>query len=158
MVIWIDNDGCPRAARDVVFNAAQRRGHRVIVVGNSWMNVPNLTGKDGSKIIEMIVVEGGFDKADDYIAENVNSGDLVITADVPLAARIVAKNAVGISPRGEVFDTRNVADKLATRNLLAELRGAGEVRGGPAPFGEADKRAFANTLDKFMARLANQTI
>ena len=147
MFIWIDNDGCPRIVRDVVYKNAGRCKVVVKVVGNSYAQVPHGGG------VEMIKVEGGFDKADDYIAENVGSGDLVVTSDVPLAARVVEKGAIGLSCRGEVFDKGNISDKLSTRNLLQELRSGGSISGGPAPFGDAEKRNFANALDRLVSRL-----
>jgi len=147
MIIWIDNDGCPRIVRDIVYKNAARCKVAVRVVGNSFMHVPPGGG------VQMIKVDGGFDKADDYIAENVGRGDLVITADVPLAARVVEKGAIGLSNRGEVFDSRNIADKLSTRNLMQELRSGGTVSGGPPPFGDAEKRNFANALDRLVSKL-----
>jgi len=148
LLIWIDNDGCPRIVRDIVFKNAARCKVGVRVVGNSFMHVPPGGG------VQMIKVDGGFDKADDYIAEHVTAGDLVITSDVPLASRIVERGATGLSNRGEVFDSRNIADKLSTRNLMQELRSGGAVSGGPPPFGESEKRDFANALDRLVSKLA----
>ena len=147
MHIWIDNDGCPRIVRDIVYRNAARCKVVVRVVGNSFMQVPP------GGAVEMITVDGGFDKADDYIAEHVKDGDLVITSDVPLAARIVSSGAIGISSRGEVFDPSNIADKLSTRNLMQELRSGGSISGGPPPFGEAEKRSFSNALDRLVSKL-----
>ena len=146
-VIWIDNDGCPKMVRDLVFRAADRRALAVRVVANSYMHVPV------SALVQMIVVPGSFDAADDHIAEHVGAGDVVITGDVPLAARIVAKGALGLSPRGEQFDSSNVQERLSVRNLLQELRSAGEVRGGPPPLGDGDKKRFADALDRLLARV-----
>jgi uncharacterized protein YaiI (UPF0178 family) len=145
--IWIDNDGCPRLVREMVFKTSQRRSLAVAVVGNSFMHVP-----PGGLVI-MTRVTGAFDAADDHIAANVEAGDLVITADVPLANRIVGKGAWGLSPHGEVFDSENIGERLATRNLLQELRSGDEVRGGPPPFGEGDKKRFADALDRLVTRL-----
>lgn len=149
MKIWIDNDGCPKMVREIVLKTAQRRSIAVSVVGNSFMHLP------ASPLFEMIRVDGGFDAADDHIAEQVQSGDLVITSDVPLASRVVAKGATALNSRGEVFDHNNVGEKLATRNLLQELRSGGEIRGGPPPLNDADKKKFADAFDRTVTRLAN---
>lgn len=148
MRIWIDNDGCPRMARDLVFKAAERLKLPVSVVANSGMRLaPN-------PLFTMVVVSDAFDAADNHIAEHVGKGDLVITADVPLASRIVAKGATGLSPRGEIFDASNVAEKLSTRNLMQELRSAGDIYGGPPPLGEGDKKRFADALDRLVTSLS----
>jgi uncharacterized protein YaiI (UPF0178 family) len=144
--IWIDNDGCPKAVRELVYKTALRRDLRVTVVGNSYAVVPPHA--------KMVCVPGSFDAADDHIAEHVEAGDLVITSDVPLAGRIVAKGALGLSSHGAVFDKENIGERLATRNLLAELRSGGEVTGGPPPFGDAEKKRFADALDRLVAKLA----
>lgn len=101
----------------------------------------------------MLRVAGTFDAADNHIAEHVAAGDLVITADIPLASRIVAKGATGLSPHGEIYDLENVGERLATRNLLQELRSGDEVRGGLPPFGEGDKKRFADALDRLVTKL-----
>lgn len=147
MQIWIDNDGCPRVVRDLVFGAASRRKLSVSIVGNSYCQIP----KDSK--FKMICVPGGFDVADDYIAEHVESGDLVITSDVPLAARIVAKGALGINSTGTVFDKQSIGDLVATRNLMQELRGGGMISGGPPPPGNIEKKKFADALDRVVAKL-----
>ena len=148
MIIWIDNDGCPRIVRELVFKAAIRIQCRLLVVGNSWMQIPK------SPLFEMIVVPGGFDAADDYIATHVEPMNLVITADVPLAARIVEKKSLGLSPHGEIFDANNIADKLSMRNLMQEMRSAGEVRGGHGTFDANNKQKFANAFDRLVSQLA----
>lgn len=148
--IWIDNDGCPRLVRDMVFRTSERRRIGVIVVGNSFMHVPP------GGLIQMVRVAGSFDAADNHIADSVLSGDLVITADVPLANRIVAKGALGLTPHGEMYDAENIGERLATRNLMQELRSGDEVRGGPPPFGDADKKRFADALDRLVTKLMRQ--
>jgi len=146
--------------RDLVLAAATRRQIPVRIVGNSHVNISREHGvaaSGGKLLIETIVVRGGFDAADDRIVELCGGGDLVITADVPLAARIVAKGAIGLSPRGEEFDPRSIGDQLSTRNLMQELRGGGMLPGGgggPPPLGPADKKRFADALDRLLARLA----
>ncbi len=145
--VWIDNDGCPAMVRDLVFSAAHRLNLRVVVVANSYMRIPM------NPLFSMICVSGNFDAADDHIAEHAQSGDLVLTGDVPLAGRIVAKGAFGLSPRGEVFDESNIAERLAIRNLMQELRSGGEVRGGPPPLNAGDKKRFADALDRLLSQL-----
>lgn len=156
MRIWIDNDGCPAVVRDLVFAAAERRGLQTIVVGNTQPRVP------AAPIFKAVRVPGGFDAADDYIANEVSAGDLVITSDVPLAARIVAKGARGLSAQGTVFDASSIGDQLATRNLMQELRSGNMMGmpggGGPPPFDARAKKRFADALDRMVARMntANQ--
>lgn len=147
MRIWIDNDGCPHIVRELVYAAAQRKNISVTVVANSYSKVPP------GELFSMICVPGGFDVADDYIAEHVLTGDLVITSDVPLAARIVAKGALGINSHGTVFDERSTGELLATRNLMQELRGGGMMTSGPPPFAASDKKKFADALDRLVSKL-----
>ncbi|NDE15300.1 YaiI/YqxD family protein [bacterium] len=151
MKIWIDNDGCPRIVRDLVLASATRRKLPVTVVGNTLARVPP------GPLFKAVCVHGGFDAADDHIAEHVASGDLVITSDVPLAARIVAKGALGLNSHGTVFNPESIGDQTASRNLMQELRGGGMLGasggGGPPPFGENEKRRFANALEKILDRL-----
>lgn len=150
-MIWIDNDGCPRMARELVFKAATRLQTSVTVVANTYMHLPP------SPLFKMVTVSRAFDAADQHIEEHVQPGDLVITADVPLAQKIVKKGAFGLNPRGDVYDASNVEERLAMRNLMAELRSGGEamgnVGGGPPPLGDADKKRFANGLDKILTQL-----
>ena len=148
MKIWIDNDGCPKIVRELVYAGAVRKKVEVMVVANTYSQVP-LGG-----LFKAICVSGGFDAADDYIAENIAGGDLVITSDVPLAGRIVAKGAVGINSHGAIFDRLSIGDQLATRNLLQELRGGGLVSGGPPPFGPADKKKFADSFDRILEKMS----
>jgi uncharacterized protein YaiI (UPF0178 family) len=133
--------------RDLVFKAAERVKWTVCVVGNSWMRIPT------SPLFEMVVVPGGFDAVDDHIAEHVKLGDLVITSDVPLAARVVESKAKAISTRGDVFDEKNIAERLSMRNLMQELRSAGEVKGGHNAFNDGDKKKFADSFDKLLSAL-----
>jgi len=147
VTIWIDNDGCPRVVRDLVMKGAQRVQWPVCVVGNSWMRL------DEGALLKMIVVAGGFDAVDDHIAEKVVQYDLVITADVPLAARVVQKSAVALSPRGDVFDAKSISERLSMRNLMQELRSAGEVRGGHGSFANNDKKKFADAFDRLLGQM-----
>ena len=147
MRIWIDNDGCPRIVREIVLKTAERRNLEVTVVGNSYTRLPV------HPRFKMEVVSGDFDAADDFIVAGVQPRDLVVTSDVPLAGRIVAIGAWGISSHGVVFDQHNIGERLATRNLLQELRSGGEVFGGPPPFGEAEKKKFADAFDRLVTNL-----
>lgn len=147
MTIWIDADACPRLAREIVFKAAERLKLHVCLVANQPM------GRHHSHLITSVHVGDGFDAADDHIAAQVSPGDLVITADIPLAARIVNVGALAIDPRGDLFDDSNVSDRLSMRDLLADLRNDGLVSGGPPPFGPNDRKRFAATLDRTLTRL-----
>jgi uncharacterized protein YaiI (UPF0178 family) len=145
--IWIDADAAPRLMKDIVFRASERRKIHVTLVANRWQRTPN------SALVDLVVVDDGFDAADDHIAEHCEKGDVVITADVPLAARIVAKDVPAISPRGRTFDADNIAERLGTRNLMEELRSADLVSGGAPPFGDKDRQRFANALDRALQRM-----
>ena len=150
MKIWIDADACPRLAREIVFKAAQRLNLLVCLVANQPMS------QHHSPLITSIHVAAGLDAADDHIAQQVARGDLVITADIPLAARIVSAGALAIDPRGDLYDASNVNDRLSIRDLLADLRNDGLVSGGPLPFGANDRKRFAATLDRTLTRLSRQ--
>ena len=147
MHIYIDADACPREVRQVVFNASARLSLPVVLVANSPFGTPE------SPLIQFVKAAAGSDEADALIAESVAAGDIVVTADVPLASAVVARGAVAIDPRGRVHDESNVGERLATRNLLSQLRDEGKVQGGPAPFGPADKRRFANALDRLLTKM-----
>lgn len=144
MHIWVDADACPRVIKEILFRAAQRRHVMLTLVANQPLRCP------GCDYINSIVVGAGFDRADDKIVELSCAGDLVITADIPLAAAVVKKGSAAINPRGQLYTVENIQEILAVRNMLDELRGAGMELGGPAPFSNADKQAFANQLDKFL--------
>lgn len=146
MTIWVDADACPRAVREILFRAAARTSTEVILVANQPIPVPR------SPLIRSRQVPTGFDVADDHIVAEVEATDLVITSDIPLAAAALDKGATVISPRGEVLDRNNIGKRLAVRNLMDELRGSGVVTGGPPPQKPADRQAFANALDRWLAR------
>jgi uncharacterized protein len=148
MKIWIDADACPRVIKEILFRAAERLAVPVCLVANSRLS------KHVAPLIESIVVNQGFDEADDYIAEHAAAEDLVITADIPLAARIVASGGVALDPRGELFTEENIGDRLSMRDLMVELRAAGVVRGGPAPFAMTDRQKFASVLDRLLTKMA----
>jgi len=147
MRIWIDADACPRVIKEIVFRASQRLNLPVCLVANTSLS------KHDSDLITSVVVKEGFDAADDYIAEQVADGDVVITADIPLAARIVAKGPIGLDPRGEQYSEENVSERLSMRDLMQELRGAGMLYGGPAQFGATDRQRFASSLDSLLTRI-----
>jgi uncharacterized protein YaiI (UPF0178 family) len=148
MRIWLDDDGCPRAITTLLLRAAERRRIPVVRIANR--SIPS----HGSELVSAVRVGADFDAADRYISEHVGSGDLVITADVPLAAEIVARGALGLSPRGEEFNPENAGAKLAMRDLMRDLRAAGAVQGGPPSPGPADCRRFTDALDRLLTRLA----
>jgi len=148
MTIWIDDDACPREILEVLLRASERRGIALIRIANRALP------RHPSALVSSVRVGAEFDAADRYIAERVAEGDLVVTSDVPLAAAIVARGALGLSPRGEVFNEDNVGGKLATRDLLSELRSAGAILGGPAALAAGDRRRFADALDRLLTRLA----
>jgi uncharacterized protein len=143
--IYVDADACPVKAE--VYRVAERHGLNVIVVSNSPIAVPR------EPRIERVVVGAGMDAADDWIAERAGAGDIVITADVPLASRSVKAGAAVIAPNGKAFDDDSIGMSLATRNLLHELRGAGAITGGPKPFTPRDRSEFLSALDRAIVRI-----
>ena len=144
--IWIDADACPGPVKDIVFRAARRLGVPVTLVANRPLPLPR------SPLITAVQVGAGFDEADHYLAQAAGADDLVITADIPLAARLVARGVAALNPRGERYSTENIQERLTLRNLKEELRSAGVTTGGPSPFHPRDKQAFANALDRWLAR------
>lgn len=148
MKIWIDADACPRVIKEILFRASERLQIPVCLVANKSLSRHN------SRLVESIVVGEGFDVADDYIAEQAGPVDLVITADIPLAARIVAKGGVALDPRGELYTEDNVGERLSIRDLMAELRSGGVAMGGPAQFSLADRQRFASSLDRLLCKMA----
>lgn len=146
--IWVDDDGCPRATLDLLLRTAERRRIAVVRVANRPIR------PHGSGLISTVRVGTDFDAVDRYIAEHVAPGDLVITADVPLAAEIVSRGAFGLSPRGDEFNPDNAGAKLAMRDLIHELRVTGAVRGGPPSPGPTERRRFSDALDRLLTRLA----
>ncbi len=139
MKIWIDADAAPRDVKDVVFRAAKRLGVETILVANQRVAIPA-----NADTVSMVVVREGANVADRYIVSKSTQGDLVVTADIPLAALLVEKNVDVIDPRGEAYDATNIASRLSMRDFMDEMRGAGVVTGGSAPYGDRDKKAFAN--------------
>lgn len=146
MAIWVDADACPGAIKDIIFRAADRTGIRVTLVANHPMRVP------ASSNIRFMQVPAGFDAADQRIVELLEPHDLVITADIPLAAAAIGKSAHALNPRGELYTQENIRERLSMRNFMDELRGSGVATGGPAALSQRDRQAFANSLDAFLAR------
>lgn len=144
MIIWIDADACPRGIKDIITKAALRLKIKVILVANTPVGIPE------HSLIEFVRVPNGMDVADQYIVEHCHTDDIVITADIPLADRIVTKGAIGINPRGEVYSTESIREKLSVRNFMTDMRNAGIISGGPKPFTNTDKRKFAATFDKII--------
>jgi uncharacterized protein YaiI (UPF0178 family) len=143
--IWIDADACPNVIKDILFRAAERRQLPLILVANRLIATPP------SQFIKAVRVAGGFDVADSYIVQQCQANDLVITADIPLAAEVVAKRAYALNPRGELYTQENIKEHLAMRDFMTELRDTGQTSGGPSAFGQRDRQAFANALDRFLA-------
>jgi uncharacterized protein len=144
--IWIDADACPNIIKDILFKAAERKQLPLTLVANRIIATPP------SLFIKAIQVAGGFDVADNYIVQHCKAGDLVITADIPLAAEVVAKHAYALNPRGELYNKENIKEHLAMRDFMTGLRDTGQVSGGgPSALGQRDKQAFANALDRFLA-------
>ena len=133
MQIWVDADACPVVIKEIIFRAAERLQISTILVANQMLRTPP------SRFIRAIQVASGFDVADAHIVEQLAAGDLVITADIPLAALVIGRGAVALNPRGELYTTTNIQEKLTMRNFMEELRGAGVETGGPAAFSQADR-------------------
>jgi uncharacterized protein len=142
--IWIDADATPRKIKAILFRAAQKRNIPMIFVANCWLELPRL------KVIQLKVVAQGFDKADDYIAENCEDGDLIITSDIPLADRCIERRAQVVTSRGRIFDAENIKPALATRNRNENMRNSGIQTGGPAIISPKNIQEFSNALDRWI--------
>ena len=147
MRIWIDADAAPREVKELVFKAATRLKLPVVLVANQSIWVP-----PGNSLFSSVTVRDGANIADKYIVDNAAAGDLTITADIPLAAQLVDKQVLVIDPRGEQFDDRNMAGRLAARDLFDAARGAGMEFSGPAPYSPKDRAAFASALDRILTK------
>ena len=145
MRIWVDADACPNVIKDILFRAAERTQVILTLVANQPVRIPP------SPYIKALQVPAGFDVADDRIVELTEVGDLVITADIPLAAGVLEKGGHALDPRGETYTKDNIKERLAVRKLMDELRSSGVDTGGPATFSNADRQAFASKLDRFLA-------
>lgn len=147
MHIWVDADACPSVIKEIIFRAAERKQIQTTLVANQMLRTPP------SRFIRAIQVAHGFDVADAHIVDQVAAGDLVVTADIPLAALVIERGADALNPRGELYTTATIRERLTMRNFMEELRSAGVETGGPAAFNQADRQAFANQLDRLLARL-----
>jgi uncharacterized protein YaiI (UPF0178 family) len=145
--IWVDADACPNVIKEILYRVAERTETLTTLVANQYLKTPP------SAYIKTIQVAAGFDVADNYIAQQANAGDIVITADIPLAADIVNKGAHGINPRGMLYNEQNIKQTLTMRNFMEEMRNTGQVSGGPPPLDNKDKQAFANTLDRLLTKI-----
>lgn len=145
MHIWVDADACPAVIKDILFRAAERRQIPLTLVANQPLRTPP------SRYIKSMQVTAGFDVADQRIVEKSEPGDLVISADIPLAAAVIEKGGHVLTPRGEWYTLDNIRQRLSMRSFMEELRGAGVATGGPPPLNQTDRKAFADALDRFLA-------
>ena len=146
MKIWVDADACPAVIKDILYRAANRVQVPLTLIANKLLRVPP------SPWIRALQVPSGFDVADQRIVQEASAGDLVVTADVPLAALVIAKGACVLDPRGELLDAGNIQERLTLRNFMEGLRGSGVETGGPAAFSAADRQSFANRLDRLLSQ------
>jgi len=146
VMLWVDADACPTVVKELIFKTAIRLKQRVNFVANQAIQLPTF------KLLAFIQVGKDFDAADDYIVNNVKPGDIVITADIPLAARLVENQAIAINPRGEIYSVDNIKSILSLRNFMHEMRSAGLVRGGAGAFNKLDIQKFANSLDSILTK------
>ena len=144
MEIWVDADACPVVIKQILFKAAERTKTRVTFIANQFVKTPP------SKLVTSIRVAPGFDVADNEIVKRVNNGDLVITADIPLADEVLAKGVEALSPRGEWFSKENIKSKLKMRDFMDTLRSSGVQTGGPSSLSQSDRKAFADHLDRWL--------
>jgi len=146
MNIWVDADACPGVIKEILFRAAERTGLPLTLVANHSLRVPAL------KNIRFMQVPGGFDVADNEIMDRLEKGDLVITGDIPLAAEVIAKDALALNPRGEMYSKENIRARLNMRDFMDSFRASGIQTGGPPPLNQRDRQAFANHLDRILNR------
>lgn len=146
MKIWCDADACPVVIKEILFKAANRTETSLTLIANQHINTPP------SKYIHFLRVSGGFDVADNEIVKRLDEGDLVITSDIPLAAEVIEKGGVALSPRGELYTIENIKARLTMRDFMDSLRSSGVNTGGPPPLNQTDRKNFANHLDRFLAK------
>ena len=146
MHIWVDADACPGVIKEILYRVAERTRLPLTLVANQWLKTPPYPS------IRSIQVPKGFDVADNHIVEQAQAGDLVITADIPLAAAVIDKGALALNPRGELYSKENIRQMLDLRNFMDTLRSSGVATSGPQAFNHADRQSFANQLDRFIAR------
>lgn len=150
MQIWVDADACPGVIKEILYRVADRMQLQVTLVANQLMRVPP------SRFIRAVQVPSGADVADAEIVRLLAAGDLVVTGDIPLASDVLKKGGFALNPRGDFYTVDNIAQQLTMRAFMDELRGSGVDTGGPAPFGQADRQQFANSLDRHLARVARR--
>lgn len=148
MKIWVDADACPAVIKEILFRAAKRTGVQLVLVANQPLRTPPAPN------IRTLQVASGFDVADNEIARRVSSGDLVITADIPLAAEVIANGGMALNPRGELYSADDIRARLTMRDLMDTLRASGIHTGGPPAISQADRKSFADNLDRLLARAA----
>jgi len=146
MQIWVDADACPLPIKEILFRAADRTSTTTTLVANKPLRTPY------SEFVKSVQVPLGFDVADNRIVQLMAPGDLVITADIPLAAEVIAKGGHALNPRGEFYSADNIRERLAMRNFMDELRASGADTGGPAPLAQSDRQSFAGQLDRFLSQ------
>lgn len=146
MKIWVDADACPAVIKDILFRAAERTGVQLALVANRPLRIPR------SSCITFLQVAAGLDVADNAIVKRLSAGDLVITGDIPLAAEVVGKGGHALNPRGELYSTDNIRDRLNMRDFMDTLRGSGIETGGPPTLSQSDRQAFANNLDRLLTK------
>jgi len=146
MQIWVDADACPVVVKEMLYRAATKRKVLTVFVANQPLRTPK------SPFLKTVRVGSGFDVADDYITEQVSEGDLVVTADIPLASDVIAKHAYALNPRGSMYTKDNIGQRLSIRNFLEDVRSSGIQTGGPPAISGADKQAFGNALDRFLTQ------
>jgi uncharacterized protein YaiI (UPF0178 family) len=144
--LWVDADACPRVIKEVLYRAAERERVLLTLVANQPLKTPP------SRFIKSLKVAAGFDVADNEIVKLAEAGDLVITADIPLAAEVIEKGGHALNPRGEMYTADTIRQKLTMRDLMDELRGSGVNTGGPPAISQRDRQSFANELDRFLTR------
>ena len=146
MKIWVDADACPVVIKEIIFRAAERTNTQTTLLANHYLKTPP------SKVISFVQVSAGFDIADDEIVKRADKGDLVITADIPLAAEVIEKGCIALNPRGELYSSSNIKQRLNMRDFMDTLRSSGIETGGVPPISQSDRQAFANNLDKWLAK------
>jgi uncharacterized protein YaiI (UPF0178 family) len=151
MKIWVDADACPVVIKEILFRAAERANIEVTLVANQFIQVPK------SRFITFIQVRQGFDVADNEIVKRMNADDLVITSDIPLAADVIEKGGLALSPRGEMYTANNIKSRLTMRDFMESLRSSGVDTGGPPTMSQTDRKAFADHLDKLITKYMKKT-
>lgn len=146
MQIWVDADACPNVIKEILYRAANRTKTVITFIANQPLNIPS------SIFIKRIKVASGFDVADNYIVQHMQFGDLVITADIPLADAVIDKGGSALNPRGELYSKSNIKHRLAMRNLNESLRSSGVLTGGPMQIRKKDIQVFSNSLDRFLTK------